>query len=243
MTSRAGRSGGGRAHSRLPQVLDAAAAQFAAKGYQAATIRGIVESVGMLPGSLYCHFANKDELLAAVYAEGVRHITRAVQAAADARTDPWDRLEAACEAHLETLLDASAYAKVLTSVLPSDAAAVAPALVALRDGYERVFARYVADLPLPPNAPRRTLRMMLLGALNWTTTWYRAGGGRTPRRLARDFVGLLRAGLATGAERDGDARRAPCPPRVASGASGLKADGSVPSRAGSPAGSRAARAP
>lgn len=241
MPGRAARTGGGRAQSRLPQVLDAAAAQFAAKGYQAATIRGIVESVGMLPGSLYCHFANKDELLAAVYAEGVRRITRAVQAAADARSDPWDRLEAACEAHLETLLDASAYAMVLTSVLPHDAASVAPSLVALRDGYERVFARYVADLPLPPSAPRRTVKMMLLGALNWTPTWYRTGGGRTPRRLAKDFVGLLREGLASGAPATAPGASGPSgnPP----GAPGLRAGGTVPSRAGSPARSRVARGP
>ena len=84
---------------------------------------------------------------------------------------------------------------MLTSVLPDDVPAVAPALVALRDGYERMFARYVADLPLPPGAPRRALRLMLLGALNWTTTWYRAGGARSPRRVAREFVGLLRAGM------------------------------------------------
>ena len=56
-------------------MLDAAATQFAAKGYQAASIRDIVGAVGMLPGSLYCHFANKGELLAAVYAEGVRRVS------------------------------------------------------------------------------------------------------------------------------------------------------------------------
>ena len=188
-----------RADSRLPKVLDAAAAQFAAKGYQAASIRDIVQAVGMLPGSLYCHFANKDELLAAVYAEGVRRISEAVTSAAARHSDPWDRLEAACAAHLESLLDSSAYAKVVTSVGPESVPALAPAMVALRDGYERLFAELVAALPLPPRTPRRTLRLMLMGALNWAPTWYRAGGGRSPRRLAREFVQLLKAQLGTSA--------------------------------------------
>ena len=70
-----------RADNRLPQILDAAATLFAARGYQAASIRDIVKVAGMLPGSLYYHFANKDELLVAVYAEGVRRINAAVEAA------------------------------------------------------------------------------------------------------------------------------------------------------------------
>ena len=57
--------------NRLAGLLDAAATQFAAKGFQGTSIRSIVRAVGMLPGSLYYHFANKDELLFAVYAEGV----------------------------------------------------------------------------------------------------------------------------------------------------------------------------
>jgi AcrR family transcriptional regulator len=182
-----------RADSRLPQVLDAAAAQFAAKGFQAASIRDIVQAVGMLPGSLYCHFSNKDELLAAVYAEGVRRISQAVAAAAGRHEDPWERLEAACAAHLEALVDRSAYAKVVASVVPESVPALAPRMVALRDGYERMFGELIAALPLPPRSPRRTLRLMLLGALNWAPTWYREGAGHSPRRIAREFVQLLRA--------------------------------------------------
>jgi AcrR family transcriptional regulator len=89
-----------RADSRVALVLDAAAAQFAAMGYQAASIRDIVGAVGMLSGSLYCHFTCKKELLAEVYAEGVRRIGDAVRDAAGRHTDPWDRRDAACTAHL-----------------------------------------------------------------------------------------------------------------------------------------------
>lgn len=188
-----------RSDNRLPQVLDAAAALFAAKGYQAASIRDIVKVAGMLPGSLYYHFANKEQLLAAVYGEGVRRISTAVAAAMASESDPWVRLEAACVAHLESLLARSAYAKVVISVQPGDVPPVAKALIALRDGYERQFVMLIAALPLPPRLrdkrTRTTLRMLLLGALNWAPAWYRAGGA-APRRIAHDYIQLLKAELA-----------------------------------------------
>ena len=185
-----------RINSRLAQVLDAAATQFAAKGFQATSIRDIVGTVGMLPGSLYCHFANKEELLAAVHAEGVRRIFEAVRVAADRRSDPWSRLEAACEAHLDALLDDSAYAKVVTSVDPRSVPELTGVLTAQRDAYEQMFAGFIDALPLPPRTPRAALRLMLLGALNWAPTWYRADGGQSPRSLARAFVRLLKGPLA-----------------------------------------------
>ena len=68
---------------------------------------------------------------------------------------------------------------------------VASQLVALRDEYEQAFARAIQDLPLPPRTDRRALRLMLLGALNWSQTWYRSGRD-SPQVLARRFVRLLR---------------------------------------------------
>lgn len=180
-----------RADNRLAPLLDAAAAQFALRGYEAASIRDIVRAVGMLPGSLYYHFANKDELLVAVYAEGVRRIGEAATAAIARHDEPWDRLEAACAAHLESLLGHSAYAKVVIAVQPDGTPSVEGKLVALRDSYERLFVALIDALPLPPRTPRAPLRMLLLGALNWTPTWYRAGG-LSPQRIARSYVQLLR---------------------------------------------------
>jgi len=65
-----------RADHRLPQILDAAARLFRSQGFQGISVRDIVRDivrdVDMLPGSLYYDFATKEDLLAAVYAEGVR---------------------------------------------------------------------------------------------------------------------------------------------------------------------------
>lgn len=180
-----------RADSRLPQLLDAAARLFGAQGFEGTSIRDIVGAMDMLPGSVYCHFASKEDLLAAVYEEGVRRISERVAAAVKENVDPWQRLEAACVAHLEALLEESDYAQVVIRVRPSDVPAIAARLVALRDRYERIFVELTNALPLRAGTDRRTLRLLLLGALNWSQTWYRPGRDDAAA-IARGFVALLR---------------------------------------------------
>ena len=157
-------------------------------------MRDIVRAIDMLPGSLYYHFPTKEALLAAVYAEGVRRISAAVQAAVAGYHSPWERLEAACIAHLEALLDSSDYAQVVIRVRPGDAPSVAGELIRLRDAYEAIFADLVGALPLARGVDRRSVRLMLLGALNWSQTWYQPGR-EAPRAIARRFVTLLREQL------------------------------------------------
>lgn len=189
-----------RVDSRLPQILERSARLFREKGFQGASVRDIAGSVGMLPGSLYCHFDSKEDLLVAVYAEGVRRLGEAMEAAleqaAAAGAGPWQRLESACAAHLRTLLDGSDFAQVMVRVQPGEAPGAALRLVALRDGYERRFRALIDALPV--SARRDHLRLLLLGALNWVPSWYRSGKD-SPSAIARGFIALLRAGA--GAER------------------------------------------
>jgi len=182
------------ADSRLPLVLNEAARLFRANGYSGTSIREIARAAGMLPGSLYCHFATKEDLLKAVYVRGVDQISGAVLAATERHDDPWDRLEAACVAHLEAILRDDDYAQVVIRVLPSDAPAVREDLIALRNQYENLFAELVKALPLARGTDRHTLRLMLVGALNWSQTWYRADGRFNPGTIARKFVALVRQG-------------------------------------------------
>jgi AcrR family transcriptional regulator len=183
-----------RADNRLPQILDAAARLLRTQGFQGTSVRDIVRAVDMLPGSLYYHFATKEDLLAEVYAEGVRRISARVRSAIGPLADPWERLEAACVAHLEAILEDDDYAQVVIRVRPADAPAAQPRLTALRDEYEALLSALVASLKLPRGTDRRTLRLMLLGSLNWSQTWYQPGRD-SPKTIARRFVALLRQPL------------------------------------------------
>ena len=180
-----------RQDNRRHLVLEAAAKLFARHGFHGTSMRDIAKAVGMVPASIYCHFPSKSILLLAVYEEGVARIIAGVDAAiADAGT-PRVALEAACRAHLEGLLDDSAYARVVVRVLPEDAEDVADAMIALRDAYEDRFRRIIDKLALPPGTDKRQFRLRLLGALNGVQTWYRPGGA-LPADIATDFVASLR---------------------------------------------------
>lgn len=182
------------ADSRLPKVLDEAARLFRTRGFEGTSVREIAKAVGMLPGSLYCHFETKEALLVAVYVKGVQQIIEAVQSAAAGVLDPWERLEAACVAHLEAILHDDDYAQVVVRVRPADVPVAHESLIELRNTYEDLFAGLIRDLPLARGTDRRVLRLMLMGAMNWSQTWYRPGGRFNPRAIARKFIALLRQG-------------------------------------------------
>lgn len=181
-----------RSDNRLPELLDAAARLFALHGYAGTSMRDIAEEAKMLAGSVYYHFASKDDLLLAVYAAGVQALEATAISAMVGKTDPWQRLEALCCAHLETVLRDSDYAQVLIRVLPDDIPRIADRLRELRANHERHFHTAIAALPLPPGTDRPSLRLMLLGSLNWAPFWFNPQGRDTPSALARKFVGLIK---------------------------------------------------
>ncbi|MGQ3030932.1 MAG: TetR/AcrR family transcriptional regulator [Ferrovibrionaceae bacterium] len=176
--------------NRRALILDEAAKLFSARGYDSTSMRDIAAAVGMLPGSIYYHFPSKDEILATIYGIGVDQIITAVETAIATVEDPWDRLEAAAVAHLDTLLNRDGYAAAVIADWPGDGE-IRPRLVTERDRYETIFRKLVAALPGLRKAEQRLFRLTLLGALNWTLTWYRPGR-QTPAQIARGIIAMLR---------------------------------------------------
>ena len=185
-----------RPDSRRQDIIDQAARLFGDRGFGRTSMRDIATAVGMLPGSVYYHFASKDALLAAVHADAIDRSIAAVEQAVAAEHDPWDRLEAAAAAHLRLLLTGGALAAVVVDGRNQPVAA-RDQLVRERDRYEAVFRRLVSDVTLPPGVPAGSFRLALLGALNWALTWYRPGGD-PPEVVARDLFAIFRANHPTG---------------------------------------------
>jgi len=174
------------------RILDNAAVLFAEFGYNATSVRDIAAALGITAPALYHHFRSKEDLFCATHARGIDTILQAAEEAIAGHSDPWDRLEAAAAAHCSALLGSSRYRTIITPQFPSISESARLELVAQRDSYEKLFKAMIADLGLPPGIDPTMFRMHLMGALNWTTTWYRDGGPIAPAEIGRSVVRLLR---------------------------------------------------
>jgi AcrR family transcriptional regulator len=82
------------------EIVEAAAQLLAAEPEPApVSLRGVARRVGIAPQSMYLHFGDKSELLAAVVAVRFRELLRACDAAAAAEAGPRARLRAFCVAY------------------------------------------------------------------------------------------------------------------------------------------------
>jgi AcrR family transcriptional regulator len=188
--SRANDSGKG-----IPATLvDKAARLFGAKGYDNTSMRDIAGAFGILHGSLYHHIGSKEELFVTVYAAGVDQFMESVQRAIAPLGDPWERLEAACVAHLEALLTHdSPAATVLADWSTNYSDTMRTALIKERDRYEKVFVELTDAVDLPAGTKRRYFRLGLLGALNGALNWYQPGRD-SPATVARHLFLLFHQG-------------------------------------------------
>jgi AcrR family transcriptional regulator len=185
-----------RQDNRRVLLLDAAARLFSERGFNATSMRDIAKAVGMLSGSIYYHFESKEEMLLAVYEEGVRAVAEQVETAVASHTEPWARLEAACAAHLSGLIAHRDYARVMIQTSPDEAGGAGGRIRELRRDYESRFRRLIEGLTLPPEIDPNYLRRLLFGALNWSQVWYRPGGD-PPATVAKRFIDTLRLPLGS----------------------------------------------
>ena len=179
--------------NRRQGLLVSAAQLFSMYGYDRAAMRYIATTAGIMAGSLYYYFASKTDMCITVNEEGIRRISSSKKKSLKTRQDLWQRFEATMIAHLKALLGGGNYVWVVRKYSPKRIALAGPRLIKLRDDYERVFVNLISALPLFPPLAKKYVRLMILGAMNSTPTWYSAGGDE-PEKIAKAFVQVFRYG-------------------------------------------------
>lgn len=146
----------------------------------------------MLSGSLYYHFRSKEDLLLAVYREGVSRFTVALDTAlTQAPEDAWQKLELACTTHMNVLLASGPFAQIIgPEFIRSFPPQIQCELIAERDEYEQIFEKLIAELPLRKGVDPWLFKAALFGSLNWTLAWYHQGR-HDIAAIAKSFVGFF----------------------------------------------------
>lgn len=179
---------------RRKELIRQAAQLFVQEGFDRTTVRMLAHEMGIKSGSLFHHFRDKQEILAAVIEEGTCNaLTLARQALAECGDSPSERLHAMARAHLETLLtDRNAHVVALYEWRSLDAKA-RDHLSHLRDAYEELWEQ-VIDEALAAGlieGDRFLVSRFVMGALNWTVRWYDPEGIHKPEDLARELVSMM----------------------------------------------------
>lgn len=163
------------------QILDAAALLFRDQGYAATTLRQIADAIDMKAGSIYYHFASKDEILDEVLEIGERAVLEAVQrsvAALGPNVSHRTRIECAIKSHLEALLEKSVYSSANIRIYGQLPEHIKHRHRKLRGEYgklwDELFAAARKAGEIRANISIVPLRMFVLGALNWTVEWFDA---------------------------------------------------------------------
>jgi AcrR family transcriptional regulator len=104
-TSRESRPRRPESTTRADEILDAAMALFAERGYAEVGIDDIGAAVGIAGPSLYNHFPSKQAILVAAMQRGHAHLLSAMAAAREQGTDPLDVLRRLTDAYVDLTLD------------------------------------------------------------------------------------------------------------------------------------------
>jgi AcrR family transcriptional regulator len=181
-------------------ILDTAARLFRKEGYAAVSLRDISAACGMKAGSLYYHFASKDEIVSEVLRIGVERVFAEVRASIDALgkgAAPELVFRTAVRAHLRALLEAHDYTSANIRIFGHVPASIRTAQLPLRDEYEAVWADIIGRL-VPRRKKRsdelRFVRFFLLGAMNGTLDWFHAGHASVDE-VAQRYASLALSGL------------------------------------------------
>lgn len=194
--------------TRRDELLGLAATMFAERGLRATTVRDIADSAGILSGSLYHHFASKEEMVDEVLRGFLDWLFDRYQQIIDAESDPMERLKGlflasfdAIEHHHAEVVIYQDEAKRLASqprfsyIEELNRRQRAMWVDVLNDGIEQGCFRADIDVDLVYRFIRDT---------TWVSVrWYHPGGPLTAEQVGRQYLAIVLGGIAAGTDKEG----------------------------------------
>ena len=185
--------------SRRDELLELAAAMFAERGLRATTVRDIADAGGILSGSLYHHFASKEEMVDEVLRGFLDWLFERYQHIVETEPNPLERFKGLFMASFDAIEDRHAQvviyqdeAKRLSSqprfsyVEDLNRKQRQMWVDVLRQGIKEGYFRPDLDVDLVYRFIRDT---------TWVSVrWYQPGGPLTAEQVGRQYLSIVLGG-------------------------------------------------
>ena len=188
-------------NSSRRRILDCAARLFRHKGYGATSLRDIAAESGMKAGSLYYHFASKDEIVIDILNIGVARVHENVRSAIEAlpkAATHADIIRVSIHAHLRALHEADDYTSANVRIFGQVPPAVRDAHLSVRRAYEETWSKLLTAAfdagELRRGMDPQLVLALLVSSLNATLEWFDPKKGPV-EHIAATFADLVLHGV------------------------------------------------
>ena len=179
-------------------ILDAAAQVIRQKGFHGASMADIAEAVNLQKASLYHHVSSKQEILLALLDRALDMLIEQIGAVASQNLPADEKLRQMIRAYLKGLADNADLASVLLFEHRSLEKEQRQRHIPQRDRFEALWRDVlnqgiqegIFNFPDPSLAVRA-----MMGALNWTITWFQPDGPSTIEQISDQYATLMLDGF------------------------------------------------
>ena len=186
------------ASSRKTIIFKEAARLFREKGYNGSTLRDLAKRAGVQGGSVYHHYASKQEILFMIMEYTLTMLILKVRQEIEGETKPLAKLRRAIQFHIEYHTVDTDETYVTDSELRSLDQSNYKKIVTLRNNYEMIFREimeagnaqgemHIDDVKLASKA--------LLQMCTGISYWYTPGGDKSIRDIADYYISLFFWGI------------------------------------------------
>jgi TetR/AcrR family transcriptional regulator, cholesterol catabolism regulator len=186
--------------SRRDELLELAASMFAERGLRATTVRDIADAAGILSGSLYHHFASKEEMVDEVLHGFLDWLFARYQQIVDTQPNPLERFKGLFMASF----DAIEHRHAQVVIYQDEAKRLSPQprfayledlnrkqrqmwVDVLQQGIKEGYFRPDLDVDLVYRFIRDT---------TWVSVrWYQPGGPLTAEQVGRQYLSIVLGGI------------------------------------------------
>jgi len=176
------------------EILRSAAAVLAEKGYQGTTMEEIAAKILMTKGSMYYYFKNKDDLIFHCHQMIMEISLEKMEEVVNSELDPVEKLRSAIKAHILLATEEKSmfmavglpYQKVTDEQLNE--------ALTLRRNYGHYFDKIInegIEKQVFEHVETKMVRLIILGALNSISNWYKEDGSQTAEEIAEAFANYL----------------------------------------------------